>query len=120
VAHPAVERLTGRAEPIADLASGVEVAGVGESRVLDDGQVARTLIESQRRRGHQRLKPVLDGQVEPVALGGVRHDDPVAGQLLDAQQVVGALRVLDGADGVEVGELRDQLRRKRVRAYRAR
>jgi hypothetical protein len=36
---------------------------------------------------------MLDVQVEPVALRGVRDDEPVAGQLLDAQEVVGPLRV---------------------------
>ena len=57
---------------------------------------------------------MLGVELEPVALGGVRDDDPVAGQLLHAQQVVHGLRVLDPADVVEVGELRDQLRRQRV------
>ena len=48
-------------------------------------------------------------QLEPVALGRVGHDDPVAGELLHAQQMLALARVLDAADDVEVGELVDQL-----------
>jgi hypothetical protein len=43
---------------------------------------------------------MLDVQVEPIALRSVRHDDPVAGKLLDAEDVVGPLRVLSSGASV--------------------
>ena len=113
-AHPAIERVARRSEARADRAGAVEVAGVGEPRVIGDRSVAGALVERERGRRHERLEAVLGVQLEPVALGRVGHDDAVAGQLLHAQQVLAPARVLDAADDVELRELVDELGRERA------